>query len=133
MHGHLASKAPGKALLEAEGATILYGDSKEVYDAVAKSYAPWLLEGHGDLGQQPSLPEKLPVDPANAVVLDPYELQRCIQRTAAGSSPGKCGWTRELLTPAGLGLGAALRVGLAIIPGFQFQFSVFSFQYSVSS
>ena len=93
VHGHVASRAPGKALKEADSGTIL-DNTAAVHQEWKKTYAPWTLTGEAP--QQ--LPSKLPG--ATPLVIEKDEVFMALKQLKSLAAPGKNGWCKELMLGA---------------------------------
>ena len=92
VHGHLAARSPAKAMKEADLETFA-ATRDEVLEAAIRTYAPWSLRKE----QQPELPLPLPLEPGCEMVVTADEIHLVLVKTGMNKSPGKDGWTKELL------------------------------------
>ena len=65
----------------------------EVLEAAIRTYAPWSLRKE----QQPELPPPLPLEPGCEMVVTADNIQLVLVKTGLNKSPGKDGWTKELM------------------------------------
>lgn len=93
VHGHVASRALGKALKEADGGRIAENDAAVRHEWL-KTYAPWALSKE----QPPKLPQAL--EGASQLIIGKEELFTAIRSLKPSASPGLTGWTRELMLGA---------------------------------